>query len=72
MLAVELAPAIRVNAVAPGLILPPAGKDEAYLKSLAHTNPLNRHGAEEDIGEAVLFLLRSDFVTGQVVFLGGL
>lgn len=71
MLAVELAPSIRVNAVAPGLILPPVGKDEAYLASLAHTNPLNRHGNEEDVAAAALFLLRSDFVTGQVLFVDG-
>ena len=48
-----------------------AGKDEAYLESLAHTNPINRFGDAEDIAEAVLFLLRSDFVTGQVVFVDG-
>ncbi len=71
MLAVELAPAIRVNGVAPGLVLPPEGKDDAYLQSLAHTNPLNRHGDEEDIAAAVVFLLRSDFVTGQVLFVDG-
>lgn len=71
MLAVELAPAIRVNGIAPGLILPPEGKDEAYLESLAHTNPLNRYGAQEDVAEAVLFLLKSNFVTGQVLFVDG-
>ncbi len=71
MLAVELAPNIRVNGVAPGLVLPPAGKDEAYLASLAHTNPLQRYGSMEDITAAVLFLLQSDFVTGQVLFVDG-
>lgn len=71
MLAVELAPTIRVNGVAPGLVLPPVGKDEAYLASLAHTNPLQRYGSEEDITAAVLFLLHSNFVTGQVLFVDG-
>lgn len=71
MLAIELAPAIRVNGIAPGLILPPTGKDETYLESLAHTNPLNRYGAREDIAAAVLFLLGSDFMTGQVLFVDG-
>jgi hypothetical protein len=69
--ALEFAPAIRVNAVAPGLILPPAGKDERYLELLSPTVPLNRHGGTEDIEEAVLFLLRSEFVTGQIVFVDG-
>lgn len=69
--AVEFAPDVRVNAVAPGLVLPPAGKDEAYLENLARTNPLNRHGDAEDIAAAVAFLAKSDFVTGQVVYVDG-
>ena len=71
MMAVEFAPLVRVNAVAPGLILPPEGKDEAYLEGLAHTNPLQRHGGAEDVCEAALFLLRGDFVTGQTIFVDG-
>ncbi len=71
MLALELAPAIKVNAVAPGLILPPPGQNESYLQQLASTNPLNRHGSPEGIAEAVLFLVRSDFVTGQVLYVDG-
>lgn len=71
MMAVEFAPAVRVNAVAPGLILPPAGKDRAYLDSLAHTNPLNCCGAPEDVVSAVMFLLESPFVTGQVIYVDG-
>ena len=71
MMALEFAPAIRVNAVAPGLILPPAGKDEDYLASLAHTNPLNRYGAVDDVTSAVLFLLQSPFITGEVIFVDG-
>ncbi len=71
MCALEFAPDITVNAVAPGLILPPAGKDEAYLDRLAQTVPLKRHGGPDDIAEAVLYLLRSDFVTGQTIYVDG-
>jgi len=71
MLAVEFAPRIVVNAVAPGLILAPAGKDDTYLQKLAHTNPLHRHGAEGDITNAILFLLTSRFITGQVIYIDG-
>lgn len=71
MLAIELAPAVAVNAVAPGLILPPAGQDESYLKKLAHCNPLNRYGAPGQVADAVLFLLRSRFITGQVIYVDG-
>lgn len=71
MLALELAPDIRVNGIAPGLILPPPGEDEAYLEGLAHTVPLNRHGSADDIVRAVMFLVHSPFVTGQVIYVDG-
>lgn len=71
MLARELAPAVRVNGIAPGLILPPPGEDRNYLEELAHTNPLNACGGPEDITRAALFLLRSPFVTGQLLFVDG-
>jgi NAD(P)-dependent dehydrogenase (short-subunit alcohol dehydrogenase family) len=71
MLALELAPQIRVNGVAPGLVLPPPGKDEYYLAKLARTNPLHTYGAAEDVVRAVLFLLHSEFVTGQVIYVDG-
>ena len=60
-----------MNAVAPGLILPPAGEDEAYLARLARRLPLERHGEPEDVARAVVFLLESDFITGQVIFVDG-
>jgi NAD(P)-dependent dehydrogenase (short-subunit alcohol dehydrogenase family) len=71
MTALEFAPKMRVNGVAPGLILPPPGEDESYLEKLAGTVPLRRHGNAADITEAVLYLLRSEFVTGQVLFVDG-
>lgn len=71
MMALEFAPRVRVNAVAPGLILPPPGKDASYLETLASTNPLHRVGTVEEITDAALFLLRSGFVTGQVIYVDG-
>lgn len=71
MMALEFAPKLRVNGIAPGLALPPVGKDEGYLAALAHTNPLQRYGSEAGICEAALFLLRSGFVTGQIIFVDG-
>jgi pteridine reductase len=67
ILALELAPKITVNAIAPGLILPPEGQDDQYLERLAHTNPLQRHGHPQDIVAAMLFLLQSEFMTGQII-----
>jgi len=71
MTALEFAPLVRVNAIAPGLILPPPGEDISYLQKLAPTNPLNRIGSPEGITDTVLFLLNSEFVTGQVIFVDG-
>ncbi len=70
-LALKLSPNITVNAVAPGLILPPAGKDISYLEKLKHTVPLKMYGSVSDVVDAVLFLLRSDFITGQVIYVDG-
>lgn len=71
IMALEFAPRVQVNAVAPGLVLPPAGKDQSYLAGLAHTNPLNRYGSVDELVAAVLFLLRTDFVTGQIIYVDG-
>ena len=71
ILALELAPTIAVNAIAPGLILPPEGQDDQYLERLAHTNPLQRYGHPQDIVAAMLFLLRSEFISGQIIYVDG-
>lgn len=71
MLALELAPGIAVNAVAPGLVLPPPGEDDSFLARMAHTNPLHRYGSGAEVAQAVLFLAQSEFITGQVVFVDG-
>jgi pteridine reductase len=70
-LALALAPNIQVNAIAPGAILPPPGQDKAYLDRLAQTIPARRPGSPEEVAEALLFLLNSDFVTGEVILVTG-
>jgi NAD(P)-dependent dehydrogenase (short-subunit alcohol dehydrogenase family) len=71
IMALKFAPDVTVNAVAPGLIIPPPGKDEAYLDKLAESLPLKRHGDPQDVADAVLFLLKSEFITGQVIYVDG-
>jgi NAD(P)-dependent dehydrogenase (short-subunit alcohol dehydrogenase family) len=71
LMAIHLAPRIAVNAVAPGLILAPEGKDQAYLEALKAELPLRRIGDPASIAEALLFLLKSDFITGQTIFVDG-
>jgi pteridine reductase len=71
MSALELAPGITVNGIAPGLILPPAGKDEEYVDRLAQTIPLKRRGTPEDIAAAAVYLVTSEFVTGETIYVDG-
>lgn len=71
MLALELAPKIRVNAVAPGLILPPEGKGAEYVEMRKKEIPLGRQGTLDEICLAVDFLLHNEFVTGQTIFVDG-
>jgi pteridine reductase len=71
MLALELAPKVAVNAIAPGLILPSASQDETYLDKLAPTTPLQRRGSPADVVQAAIFLLHSRFITGQIIYVDG-
>jgi glucose 1-dehydrogenase len=69
--ALALAPMIRVNAVALGVILPPPGEDDGYAAALAETLPLRRVGGNDPVVEAGLSLIRNDFVTGEIVRVDG-
>lgn len=71
VLALELAPEVRVNAVAPGTVLPPEGMDEALLARLAARAPLGRIGEAQDIADAVVYLASAPFVTGQELIVDG-
>lgn len=71
MSAVKLAPRVAVNGVAPGLILPPEGKPQSYIETLKYELPLQRIGDPKFVAEAVLYLVTSEFVTGQVIFVDG-
>jgi len=71
MSALEFAPDIRVNAIAPGLILPPEGKSDEYLDRLAEKVPLKRKGNTKNVTEAIRFLLSNDYITGQIIFCDG-
>jgi pteridine reductase len=70
-LAHALAPAIRVNAVAPGVVLLPEDWASADADRLAATTPLRRIGAPSDVVAAVVYLLESDFITGETIIIDG-
>ena len=69
--ALEYAPDITVNAVAPGPILPPPGNSAESARELAGNIPLENLPSTEQITEAVVFLLQADSITGQVVYVDG-
>lgn len=69
--ALALAPRVRVNAVALGVILPPPGEDAAYVEALAADLPLQRVGGTAPVVEAALSLIRNDFVTGEIIRVDG-
>jgi pteridine reductase len=72
-LARELAPRVRVNAIAPGAVLwPEQGLDEERRERIRARTPLERPGTPEDIARAVLFFAtEAPFVTGQVLAVDG-
>jgi len=69
LLARALAPRVRVNAVAPGYMLPAPGQDEAEFRRLAARTPLGRPADAEDVAAAVVFLLGNRSATGQEIAL---
>ncbi len=71
LLAQELAPNIQVNCICPGAILLPSGVDSAVADQVSKRNPLGRMGSPRDITETLIYLLRSDFITGEVVHVTG-
>lgn len=71
-LALELAgDQILVNAVAPGPIVAPEGTSDEELAAVEKATPVGRWGGEEEIVSAVMFLLRSGFVTGETIRVDG-
>jgi NAD(P)-dependent dehydrogenase (short-subunit alcohol dehydrogenase family) len=70
-LAQELAPAVRVNAVAPGPVLPPPEYTEKQIAAGANRTLLKRWGTPEDVANAVVFLVRAPYITGVVLPVDG-
>jgi pteridine reductase len=70
VLAKALAPEVRVNAIAPGTITMPGDPPE-WEADFIKLAPLRRTGAPSEIADTVLFLVRSEFVTGQILVVDG-
>ncbi|MEP6801074.1 MAG: SDR family oxidoreductase [Acidobacteriota bacterium] len=71
-LAVELAPEVSVNGVAPGVVLPPDGTPPSDAAGWAKSVPLGRNGDPDDVARAVVFLCSGPaFITGQILRVDG-
>ena len=70
ILAKELGPAVRVNAIAPGTITMPGDPPE-WQTDFIKRAPLRRTGRPEEITDAVMYLIGAEFVTGQVLVVDG-
>jgi pteridine reductase len=70
-LALELAPEVRVNAIAPGPILWAASEDAELQATTLASTPLARRGDPQDIAQAVCYLARATFVTGHILDVDG-
>jgi len=72
-LAKELAPNIRVNAIAPGAILEPPNTDwtAEQKNNIIHAVPMKRMGTEKDIVDAAIYLSEAEYVTGQILNIDG-
>lgn len=71
MAALEFGPGIRVNAIAPGLTLPPEEKGEEYLRKLSEKIAMKRPGGLDPILKSLDYILNNDYLTGQLLFCDG-
>jgi 3-oxoacyl-[acyl-carrier protein] reductase/pteridine reductase len=70
-LAFELAPTIRVNAIAPGTVLLPPNAPTAKVEWAIENSLLKRVGSPQDVADLAEFLIENDFATGSVYFIDG-
>ena len=71
MTALEFGPGIRVNAIAPGLTLPPIEKGNDYLIKLSEKIAMKRPGGINPIIKSLDFIIENDYLTGQLIFCDG-
>ncbi len=72
LLAKELGPHIRVNAVAPGLIITPRTEDfSVAIEKFENRTPLKRTGTPNDIAELVLAITKSNYINGEIIVADG-
>jgi len=71
MAALELAPHFRVNAIAPGAVLAPVGKDNGYLDKVAKITPMKTPSEIISILKSIDYIIENNHLTGQLIFCDG-
>lgn len=71
MAAKELGPDVRVNGIAPGLILPASGMSQKEFEEMGDRIPLQKTGSPQDIVRVVGFFVENPFITGEVISVDG-
>ena len=71
MAAIEFAPQLRVNGVAPGVVLPASTRSQEYIDWRIQGIPLQMQGSTKHITDAILSLLNNPFITGQILAVDG-
>ncbi len=71
MAAAEFAPRIRVNGVAPGIVMAPTNQDPDYMKWRFEGIPLKRQGDLSNVTQAIAMLVDNDYMTGHIIFVDG-
>ena len=69
--ALQWAPRIRVNGIAPGAVLPPIGMENSKMKIQISMTPMKTAPTPEEISKTCIFLAESDSVTGQIIYVDG-
>jgi pteridine reductase len=69
--ALQWAPRIRVNGVAPGAILPPRGMEKSKMKIQISMTPMKKAPTPAEVAKACIFLAESDSITGQIIYVDG-
>lgn len=69
--AIEYAPSIRINGIAPGVVLPGDERTEDYVSWRVENIPLKQQGKVDDLLRAINYLMDSEFVTGQIITVDG-
>jgi NAD(P)-dependent dehydrogenase (short-subunit alcohol dehydrogenase family) len=70
-MAKKLAPSIRVNGIAPGLLLKPPSMTENEWQNLAERVPMRSAGDMDSFFSTIDLLIRNEYITGEVITLNG-